>query len=201
MAVEAIIFDFDGVIHDTFELAYSINRSISKVKITKEEYKDFFNGNIYDRKEISEEHSTNFFREQNKAFEYLRIEKRVKLFLEDFSKNYPLFVISSNQECALNLYLNNNNLNNIFTEVLGQETHRSKVEKFNLIFRKHNLISDKCVFVTDTLGDILEANKVNVKTIAVDFGFHQRDRLEKGNPFKIVSILEEIPKIVNELNN
>ena len=43
-----------------------------------------------------------------------------------------------------------------------------------------------------TLGDILEGHKAGVRTIAVDFGFHGRDRLEKGEPFKIVSSFEEV---------
>ncbi|MEI8343373.1 MAG: hypothetical protein WCF93_00310 [Candidatus Moraniibacteriota bacterium] len=46
--------------------------------------------------------------------------------------------------------------------------------------------------MTYTPGDILEGKEVGVEVIAVDFGFHKRDRLEKGEPFKIVSNFEEI---------
>ena len=40
---------------------------------------------------------------------------------------------------------------------------------------------------------------VGVKTIAVDFGFHERERLEKGNPFKIVSSFDEMLKVIENM--
>lgn len=58
---------------------------------------------------------------------------------------------------------------------------------------------DECIFITDTLGDILEANEVGIGTIAVDFGYHERKRLEKGNPLKIISKFEELIETVKNL--
>jgi len=43
--------------------------------------------------------------------------------------------------------------------------------------------------------------KVNVKTIAVDFGFHDRKRLEKGHPFKIVSNFKEMKETIDNFKN
>ena len=53
--------------------------------------------------------------------------------------------------------------------------------------------------MTDTLGDILEGKKAGVTVVAVDFGFHKRDRLEKGEPFRIVSNFDEILEVVEEI--
>jgi len=83
-----------------------------------------------------------------------------------------------------------------FTEVLGVDFHKSKVEKFKYLFQKYDLKPEEILFVTDTLGDILEANKVHVRTIAVDFGFHDRERLEKGKPFKIISGFTEMLEVI-----
>jgi len=77
--------------------------------------------------------------------------------------------------------------------------NKSKVEKFKYLFKKYKLKPEDCIFITDTLGDILEGNKVGVRTIAVDFGFHKRDRLEKGKPFKIVSSFDEILKVIGDM--
>jgi len=38
--------------------------------------------------------------------------------------------------------------------------------------------------------------KTMKKAIIFDFGFHKRDRLEKGEPFKIVSSFEELLEII-----
>lgn len=47
-------------------------------------------------------------------------------------------------------------------------------------------------FVTDTAGDVIEGNRAEVKTIAVTWGFHDRERLEKAKPDIIVNTPEEL---------
>ncbi len=191
--MKAIIFDFDGVIHDTFELAYKINKKI-RPNMSPEKYKDFFNGNIYKHKEVTKESSGLFFKYQNKEFKKLIIKQDIKDELLKLKDKYKLFIVSSNMEEALNEYLRKNNILLVFTKVLGMESHLSKVEKFKRLFKEHSLTKDNCVFVTDTLGDILEATKVGLKTIAVDYGFHSREQLEKGKPIKIISHLGDLFK-------
>ena len=68
-----------------------------------------------------------------------------------------------------------------------------------MLFDKYNLTSDDCIFVTDTVGDILEANKVNLRSIAVTCGFHEKERLEKVNPFVLISDFSKIKGIVDSL--
>ncbi|MBT6690622.1 HAD family hydrolase [archaeon] len=190
--MKAVIFDFDGVIHDTLDIAYGINRKVSKNDISLDEYKDIFNGNIYKDKTITPESYSEFFELQRKEFEDLEIKEDIRNELLKLKDEYELFIISSNEEVVLNNYLENNDILHLFERVLGVETHKSKIEKFKILFDEHGLDENNCVFVTDTLGDILEANKVGVGSIAVDFGFHERHRLEKGNPKKIVSSFEDI---------
>ncbi len=197
--MKTIIFDFDGVIHDTFELAYKINVELFGTDLTKDKYRDFFNGNIFESTKVNKEDNNKFFELQHKAFEYLEIDKDIKQHLEKLAEQYILFIVSSNQEEVLKTYFQNNNFTHIFKEVLGAETHQSKIEKFKYLFQKYELKPEDCVFVTDTLGDILEGNKVGLRTIAVDFGFHERKRLEKGNPFKIVSSFDEILEVISEM--
>lgn len=197
--MKTIIFDFDGVIHDTYKLVYNINLEISGGKLTEEKYRDFFNGNIFEHESNDDDVNDKFFKLQREAFKYLKIDENIKSNLEKLSREYALFIISSNEEDTLSMYFQNNNFTHIFKEVLGLETHRSKVKKFEYLFEKYEIKADDCIFVTDTLGDILEGNKVGVRTIAVDFGFHKRDRLEKGNPFKIVSDFDEILEVIKAI--
>ena len=194
--VKAIIFDFDGVIHNTFELYYGINKKINPT-VTREEYKDFFNGNIYENKKATGPAPIDkFFELQGKEFEYLIIEEEIRVELLKLKKKYKLFIVTSNQESTLKKYFFKNNLQDLFDEILGVETHKSKVEKFKKLFKEHNLKSEECIFVTDTLGDILEAKKLDIKTVAVDYGFHEAKRLLKGKPYKIISHIREIDKIL-----
>ncbi|OGH79268.1 MAG: hypothetical protein A2469_04510 [Candidatus Magasanikbacteria bacterium RIFOXYC2_FULL_40_16] len=197
--MNAIIFDFDGVIHDTFELAYETSTRIFGKELSREEYKNFFNGNIYERAEIDEENSKIFFEMQDEVFGSLELKAETKIFLEKLTEKYSLFIITSNQEKTLNAYFQKSESTHIFKDIFGFETHTSKVKKFEQLFEKHNLKNDDCVFITDTLGDILEGHKAGVKSIAVDFGFHDRERLEKGNPHKIVSNFDEMLEAIEEI--
>lgn len=199
--MKTVIFDFDGVIHDTFELAYKISSSLYDNKLTKRQYRDFFNGNVFEDTRITEKTNIDFFKLQNEAFKNLKIEPAIKNNLLKLSRSNKLFIISSNQEEILDEYFQNNKATNIFTEILGSQLHRSKIHKFKYLFKKYQLSPEDCVFVTDTLGDILEANQVGVKIIAVDFGFHKRSRLTKGKPFKIVSSFDELIIEINNINN
>ncbi len=51
--------------------------------------------------------------------------------------------------------------------------------------------------ITDTLGDLKEANQTGIKTIAVTWGVHQREKLKAGSP---TVIIEEPTDLVNTCN-
>ena len=67
------------------------------------------------------------------------------------------------------------------------------------MLNKHRLAFNECIFITDTLGDILESNEIGVRTIAVDFGFHDREVLKKGNPVAIISDLSKIEETIKNI--
>ncbi len=202
--MKAIIFDFDGVIHDTFELYYKIHKHFNS-NSSRENYRSYFEGKAISPKgkdKSNDENKKEFikFRElELEAFKDLNLEKEIKRELEKLDKDFDLYIISSNSINNLKIYFENSKFTHIFKDILGYETHKSKIEKFKILFEKYNLDKDSCVFVTDTLGDILEANKVGVKTIACTFGFHDEARLKKGNPFKIVRKFEDIGKVVKKI--
>jgi len=197
--MKAIIFDFDGVIHNTFNLAYGIHNKLNPGR-TEEDYRSYFDGNLFKKigKNINKETQGKFRELEFEAFKDLILEEEIKEELEKLSKKYDLYIISSNSIKNLNIYFENNNFTHIFKEILACETHKSKVEKFKILFKKYDLNSNSCIFVTDTLGDILEARKVGVRSIACTFGFHDEKRLKKGNPFKIVSNFKSIRKTIED---
>ncbi len=195
--MKAVIFDFDGVICDSFDIAYGINKMIYE-NLSVEEYKDFFNGNLYGHEKVTRKASRRYFELQEEVFCGLKIEENVKGELSKLKERYELFIISSNKKLLLERYFKDNNVS-VFREILGVDEGKSKIEKFKILFERYGFGAKDCVFVTDTLGDILEANKVNVKSVAVDFGFHDKERLEKGSPERIVSSFEDILLAVEEI--
>ncbi len=196
--MKAIIFDFDGVLADTYVFNMGLTKEVGH-DVDHKDFKAHHDGNVLEEPKIpfTKESADNFFSK------YLERVTEVKPFFSlDNIKNLreisPLYIISSSQKESIQKFLNHNQLD-FFDEILGVEFHKSKVEKFNFLFKKYGFKSDEVVFVSDTLGDILEAKKVDVKTIAVDFGFHDKERLETGKPFKIVSNFIELLETIKKL--
>ncbi len=204
--IKAIIFDFDGVIVDSYEHNYLYHEK-KYVGLTREEHKQFFEGNMYEIKEqlIKEgklvvNHDIDSPEIMRKMMLQEKIEDSVVSSLKDLKQAYLLFIVTSHRESILNEFLNQEALGDLFDEVLGVETHKKKNIKFQLLLDRYDLKKDQTIFVTDTLGDILEANKLDIKTIAVDFGFHERERLERGHPLEIVSNFGAISTILKNIN-
>lgn len=199
--MKALVFDFDGVIHDTFELTYHLYSQIRGRDASREQYRSFFDGNLYEKigsmytKEMQDE----FRRMESEAYKDLQINTAIRDDLVALSKQFSLFIISSNSIRNLELYMKNNQLTGIFKDILAVETHTSKVEKFKMVFARYDISPEHCLFVTDTLGDVLEAHAVGVRSLACTFGYHDAKRLEKGKPFKLINTFKEIRDAVEHI--
>ena len=198
--IKLIIFDFDGVIEDNYEKHFELTEKRFP-GFTREEHKQLFDGNIFEELEKQKHRDTGFdvripFNEHKIT---LKTKTKIKESLQRLKKIYLLGIISSAKEEGLNEYLKRNNLTLEFSFVYGAETNFSKKEKFEIVKKEFHLTEKEIIFVTDTLGDIKEAHEAGVQTIAVDFGFHERKRLEKGNPLAIVSSFKELEQTINRL--
>ncbi len=192
--MKVVIFDFDGVIVDSFSASYR-SWVLSFKGLSEEDFKARLLGNIYENKfekKLKEESREGLFGEYKKRLLFIPPNEDVSETLQKLKKKYLLFINSSAPEEALNEYIKKYKLNGLFEEVLGYNFSKSKVIKFKYLFEKYDLKREDCIFVTDTLGDIREANEVGLKTIAVDFGFHDREVLEKGKPLKIISEFKDL---------
>ena len=199
--LKAIIFDFDGVLGDTYAMNLEVCQ-IFKPHLTDESFRDLHNGNVYKSSDLS-------FSKDEEIFHASEMKKRFaeknlfpfKKDIENLSKNYKLFIVSSTSEENLENYLECGNLASTFMAVLGKNTDRSKVVKFKMIFEKYNLLSGECLFFTDTLGDLREATEVNLPAVGVTWGYHDYFTLQKGNPLRIISEFDEVISTIEEYKN
>jgi len=192
---KSILFDFDGVLADTEKFTRELI-SGQGVHISDETFKSHYDGNVFEKPAIHFEQAgwERFDTEYQEGIEKCRPFYTAKE-LAALKAKYAIYLVSSNKARAINKYLEYYGLDHIFNEVLGNEFHKSKVEKFKHVIQRDGLNPDECVLITDTLGDILEANKAGIKTIAIEYGFHDRERLQKGKPYKILptpaSVIQE----------
>ena len=195
--IKVVIFDFDGVLINEYSKHYELNKKwISD--LTEEEFLDLFDGNVHESDIKLDDRKTNFnFMGQfDKYKSSVVIKKEIKEFIIELSKKYTLGIISSGIERGTKDSLVLSGLEGVFSFVYGYETDVLKTKKFKIAMKNFDFTKDECVFVTDTVGDVLEANEVGIKSIAVDFGYQGRERFENSNPLKIVSSIDELKESI-----
>lgn len=185
--MKLIIFDFDGVLVDTLLACYSIVSETNE-DLSIEEYKNFFAGNINDALRGNKKMNPHpdFFGCYDVNTREIKVPLILKALVEKLSENYILSIVSSTATSSIRTILEREGINKYFKDILGNDVHGSKVVKIEMVLEKENTLPKDTVFVTDTLGDILEGKKCDVKSIAVTWGFHDKETLEKGNPAVIV---------------
>ena len=194
--IKTIIFDFDGVIHDTNEVVFNLNAKFSG--ISPEEVKAAFSGNIYSDNKIKLVDQEDFFKEAKPFYQQFLIEVETLQFLLKNDKKH-MSIITSNDEEIIMEYAKRNNITDYFKEVYGYQTSHSKVEKLHILFNKYDLDVNEAIFITDSLGDIKEGTHFGIRTIGVDFGIHSKETLQEGNPHAICSSWDEVQKIIDTL--
>lgn len=198
--IKAVLFDFDGVIVDTFETTFELAKQ-SNPNFTIDDFRDLLNGNIVslEKDKFTKEQLDTFYSKLENFTKDILLEKKVKKELLNLKQQFQLFCVTSNLKSIVERTIEDSDLGRLFEEILCRDFKACKKEKIEYILDKYNLQQDEVVFVTDTLGDIREAKQAGILTIAVDFGFHEKERLEKGAPYKIVSSFKAIRKEIDKL--
>ena len=190
----AIFFDFDGVIHNTFAFHLEHIEKVFGIKIDPEDFRRMYDGNVYknlvpELKNVDLDHYNKAIAEAEAS---LTVEDTVGRKLAAFADKHMLLLVTSGTRITIHGYLQNNDLLKYFTDEQYYEDGVTKKEKFETLFSRYDLTPERSVFVTDTLGDIREASEVGLRTIGVTFGYHDRARLEQGEPYAIADSWEEL---------
>lgn len=95
---KALIFDFDGVIGDTYDLNYNLSRCFDP-GISKQDFEDHHNGNVWaePKIKITPEEVKILFQKQRELFTKDHLFP-MRPLLEKFSKDHLIFIVSSSLE-------------------------------------------------------------------------------------------------------
>ena len=195
--MQILLFDFDGVIVDTFGVSYRSMRTVVPNPPDEDGYRSWFNGNVYDNEDvrldgIRVDENDPFF----KIYTPLLMEQEpvsgMVEVIKELHSDHRMVVISSTISSPIKDYLDKHNLSRHFDKIYGGDVHKSKVAKIKMVFTEFKVESDGCIFVTDTLGDMREAAKMGIKSIGVTWGFQKLESLQKGNPIAIANSPNEL---------
>jgi phosphoglycolate phosphatase len=198
-----VLFDFDGVIADSFNLAFEAALGVHP-HFTEAEYRARFDGNIYANRDRSQctdlcqHHEGAYWALYTPRILEIQLVSGMREVVERIASRYTLAIISSSLSMDIMALLERHVITQHFSDVFGKDVHTSKVEKINIILSRYEISAADCVFVTDTLGDMREARAAEVTPIGVSWGFQDRATLEKGEPFRIVEQPRELPQAVDD---
>jgi len=190
-----IMFDYDGVIVDSFELFsacfikachqnnfYELN--------SPEKVLALFETNIFEALLDFglDDHSINrilkTFQSDIAAYQNdLRLFDGMLDTLKKISENNKIVIITSNVTMAAKRVLHNNGVN-CFEDVLGAEMEKSKVKKIRITMARYPGLP--AYYIGDTKGDMLEGRKAGAITVAALWGWHAVQKLEEGSPDHLV---------------
>ncbi len=197
-----VIFDFDGVIADTTALHFKINKQLDTT-LTREVFSQKHQGNIYTSLEKEHQnqsggamtHVKDFFALYEKYLGTVRLFPQITEELSLLSEQTDAFyIVTSSEERFVHYLVEKYHIEHLFSGIYGRETAHSKEEKMQRI--THQYPQAQCVFVTDTLGDLLEARAIEMDALAVLWGMHDRDTLLRGAPYGFIERPEMLAQVV-----
>jgi phosphoglycolate phosphatase len=198
--MKVLIFDFDGTIADSFETLLGIFEEVHArpQKLTPAEVQRLRGESI---KQIIKYLHINrlmvprliikakrLLANQMKdipAFQYLP-----QIIRQLHQDGHPMFILSTNSEKNISIFLKNNKIDGAFTKIYGDIGLRSKSSALKKIIRKEKLSRADCVYIGDEVRDIEAARKAKVTSVGVTWGFNNAQAIKAAAP----DILAQKPK-------
>lgn len=199
-----LIFDFDGVLIDSFNTAFGLIKEMMPGQdFTEDDYRECFEGNVYENAKTSKYCFVvpGFFEEYLKRLTDIPPMDGMAELIRRLSEDHVLTIVSSTKSSVIHDWLERYQLAGCFSDILGEDISRSKVEKMNMLLAKYAMPTSRYLFVTDTLGDLREAEKVGIASIAVSYGWHSESTLRKGMLVELVHTVDELSWAIEKALN
>lgn len=197
--MKTFIFDFDGVIGNTFEL--TSNFVADYLHISREAAREYVIDHSVNNRRQS------LIRMLVKNFYIKKFEKFVRLHLDGLIFDPVLesieklegnkFIVSRNHTEIMHDILNGKS--DIFNDVYGYNSCKSKIDAMQDIIKKTGINKEDIVFVSDTIGDYKEMIQTlpHEQIYLVTWGFNSKKMITDYN--STIQLIEQ-PLEILELN-
>lgn len=199
-----LIFDFDGVLIDSFDTAFRLIREMMPGQdFTKADYLECFEGNVYENAKTAKYCFVipGFFEEYLKRLINIPPMDGIAELIRRLSETHVLTIVSSTRSSVIHEWLERYQLAGCFSDILGEDVSKSKVEKLNMLVEKYEMPKNRYLFITDTLGDLREAEKAGIASIAVSYGWHSEETLRKGVFIELAHTVDELSWVIEKALN
>lgn len=205
--MNAIIFDFDGTIADSFDhvLAFLLQQAgRNPADVTPDEYvklkglamRDlathvgipswrlpytYFKGKSVMSRNIG----------KVQAFEGI-----TEVLSSLHKEGFKLFIVSSNNKSNIIAFLTQHGLSGYFEKVYGNAGWFGKGKVLRRVVKQNHLVASKSVYVGDEVRDLVGAHDAHMPSVAVNWGFGSEEQLLLQNPTIVVRSVAELQKVL-----
>jgi phosphoglycolate phosphatase len=196
-----ILFDFDGVVADSFEVFFREFKAVCSEmhfrRLNSERaFLKLFEGNLL-RELLKKGFPVWRLKRLLRRFEPRIREANLKVepfddmpvILNELAAAYPVYVITSNVSETVEAFLRRFEVEGI-RDILGADKEASKVKKIRLIAARHP--EHAPYYIGDTKGDMLEARRAGAVAVAAGWGWHPEDTLRSGKPDHFLRLPEDL---------
>lgn len=199
----------DGVLFDSTLVA---QKHISALypQLTDEMHKELLTGNFHE--EIKKLTIPRIIetdeKKKERQLQYATEKAQTKMYggMKDLlntlcTKNYILVLNTSAYDRNCIPMLEAAGIKDLFNFLGTGDVDKSKVAKFTMIKEKYNADNNEMLFITDTLGDIREADSAGVPTVAVTWGAHDMSYFTREHHSNLLTIIDSISDLGTFIEN
>ncbi len=210
--IKYVFFDFDGTIADTFGFIKEIGKdlldsvNLSHVNLDWENLEAYRGMNIW---EFSKEIGIpiiklpglilKFRKEATKKIHLLKPINGIKEVLDELTKDYALGILTTNSKENVEIFLQNNGFENFFCCIISELQLLGKHISLRKIMRRQRINKHELIYIGDELRDILAANKLGLKSIAVLWGLNTKEVLQEASPTFFAQQPRDIITFIKEM--
>jgi phosphoglycolate phosphatase len=210
MMTGTVIFDFDGTLADSHELAVNLYNELARKhgykKINEYEVAGFSKISIAERLKVL---GVPFYRlpglvsemkrNYRDAVDSLKIVVGVSSVIDELAAaGNRLSLISSNLKSIIERFLANHNIT-YFEHIYCSKDLFGKSYQINRYLKTFHIPKEEVVYIGDEFRDIESCKKCRVRIIAVTWGYDAAELLVQGKPDFVVSHPAELVPLLREL--
>ena len=200
-----MIFDFDGVIADSFDVFVEVLQRILKLPdFSESEKNDFRNSSS---REVLKKLGISTWRLPLLAFKGRRniagIADRIEIFPEMknvlhqlHDSGYKIFILSTNDRNVISSVLDRYDLSETIDNIYAGAGYLNKSKRLKQLASKEGVEINQCIYIGDETRDIDSASHVGMKCIAVEWGYNFPEVLKSHHPTAMAKKPRDILSLV-----
>lgn len=202
--IKYIVFDFDGTLANTLEAILEIaEQEIGP--ISDEDFRVMRSEGVkgvikrYNIKTWELPKVIARFSSKLKKRSDVNLYPEVADMIDTLGKSFKLGILSSNSEDNIRLVLDRSGIADKFEFIYSQSSLFGKDKVMKKMCKKHQIDTSQIIYVGDEDRDIIACKKVGINSIAVTYGFNDKDRLTKTEPNYMVDTPMEVANTILSL--